>query len=365
MRILILNFRDLDHPGAGGAEFFTEEIGRRLVQYGNEVTLFTSEFEGCEPQLNRSGMNIIRQGGKYSVYRRGREFVKQHLSEFDILVDEINTVPFQLSKAAKGSPVMVLIHQLAREVWFHETWFPLSLIGYLALEPFWLKKYRSNPTITVSESTKEDLQEMGFKNVYVVRNGVNATPLNELPSKSDHPVLVFLGRVVSSKHPDHAIKTFLKVRRQFPTAELWVLGDGYLRRKLERRHIDGVTFYGYVSAEEKFDLLKQAHVILCPSVREGWGTSVIEANAMGTPAIGYAVPGLKDSIVDGVTGVLVEPGNIDAMAQATSRILTDSEVAKKLATSALNWSRRFNWDDSAKAFHSFLQSTLNPEAKSG
>src|SRR5207249_3609877 len=152
---------------------------------------------------------------------------------------------------------------------------------------------------------------------------------------------------------------------QFPTAELWVLGDGYLRRKLEQRHIDGVTFHGYISAEEKFDLLKQAHVILCPSVREGWGTSVIEANAIGTPAIGYAVPGLKDSIVDGVTGVLVEPGNIDAMAQATSRILTDSEVAKKLATSALNWSRRFNWDDSAKVFHSFLQSTLKPEEESG
>src|SRR5438093_4550590 len=118
MRILILNFRDLDLPGAGGAEFFTEEIGRRLVQYGNEVTLFTSQFEGSEPKSYRSGMSIIRQGGKYSVYRKGREFVKQHLSEFDIFVDEINTIPFQVSKVSKDKPVMALIHQLAREVWY-------------------------------------------------------------------------------------------------------------------------------------------------------------------------------------------------------------------------------------------------------
>jgi len=356
MRILILNFRDLDHPGAGGAEFFTEEIGRRLVQYGNEVTLFTSQFEGSEPKSYRSGMSIIRQGGKYSVYRKGREFVKQHLSEFDIFVDEINTIPFQVSKVSKDKPVMALIHQLAREVWYHETWFPLSAIGYHVLEPLWLRQYREVPTVTVSESTRSDLLQLGFKDVHIVRNGLGVEPLQALPTKADHPVLIFVGRMVSSKQPDHALEAFLKVRESFPKVELWILGDGYLRPALQKAGIDGVRLFGHVSREKKFELLRQAHIILLPSVREGWGTSVIEANAMATPAVGYAVPGLRDSIIDGTTGLLVKPNDPSGLAQAVCRILGDVDLTRKLSFGALNWSRRFDWDHSAAEFDSLIQS---------
>ena len=124
---MFLNFRDLSHPAAGGAEVFTEEVGKRLAKFGNDVTIFTSAFDGCEPETFRSGMRFLRKGGKYTVYREAREYVKQHSSEFDIIIDEINTIPFRIPQITKNRPVVALIHQLAREVWFHETKFPISL----------------------------------------------------------------------------------------------------------------------------------------------------------------------------------------------------------------------------------------------
>ena len=356
MRILILNFRDLAHAAAGGAEVFTEEIGKRLVQFGNNVTIFSSAFDGCEPISYRSGIKIVRKGGKYSVYRKARKFLKENFSEFDLVVDEINTVPFQAYKVAKGKPLVTLIHQLAREIWYHETWFPLNVIGYHALESFWLRQYREIPTITVSESTKSDLLQLGFKDVHIIRNGIGVEPLREPPVKPDRPILIFVGRMVSSKQPDHALKAYVLVKERFPDAELWVLGDGYLRPRLQKQNADGVRFFGHVSGEEKFELLRQAHVMLSPSVREGWGVSVIEANAMATPAIGYAVPGLRDSIVDGTTGVLVQPNNPSGLAKAACQVLDDADLRQKLSLGALDWARHFSWDSSATEFNSLLLS---------
>lgn len=356
LKILILNFRDLAHPGAGGAEVFTEEISKRLVRYGNEVTIFTSAFDGSERESIRSGIKIVRDGGRYSVYRKGRRFVKRHGAEFDLIIDEINTIPFQISKIA-NRPVVALIHQLAREVWFHETWFPLSAFGYFVLEDFWLGKYRKNPTITVSESTRNDLLELGFTEVNIVRNGIGVAPLDAIPEKCTHPVLIFVGRMVSSKHPDHAVRAFSEVKRRFPNAELWILGNGYLKTKLERHNIGGVKFLGHVSDNEKYEMLRRSHVLLSPSVREGWGATVLEANAMGTPAVGYDVHGLRDSIINGKTGLLVEPNDPSALAQGACQILADNQLAQRLSQAALDWSRRFNWDESAMQFLSFLAST--------
>src|SRR2546428_280800 len=355
MRILILNFRDLSNPVAGGAEVFTEEIAVRLAEFGNEVTLFTSAFDGCEQETFRSGLRIIRKGGKYSVYNRGRAFAKKNLSDFDIIVDEINTVPFHAPKIARGKPVVALIHQLAREIWFYEARFPLSLVGYFALEPLWLREYRNIPTITVSNSTKADLLTRGFRHVDVVHNGISVPPIEERPKKESQPVLIFLGRLVRSKRPDHAILAFRLIKSSFPAAQLWIVGDGYMRRKLEAMQTGGVTFFGRLTNEEKFRLLKKSHLLIAPSVREGWGTSVIEANAMGTPAIGYRVPGLTESVVENVTGVLVEPGNYKGLSIATTNLLTDLSRLENMSMNAIEWSKTFTWDRAAKDFFESIQ----------
>ncbi len=306
------------------------------------------------PEENRFGMRVIRQGGKYSVYTRARQYVKSHLSEFDVIVDEINTVPFRIPKVAKGKPVLALIHQLAREIWFYETRFPMSLLGYFALEPLWLRGYKRIPTVTVSDSTKNDLFELGFEQVHLVSNGITTIPVQNPPRKESNPVLIFVGRLVNCKLPQHALAAFKKIRMTLPESELWVLGDGYLRNRLEREKVRGVRFFGRVNDDKKYELLRRAHVLLAPSVREGWGISVIEANASGTPAVGYAVPGLRDSIRDGKTGYLVTPFDVDGMAKAALSILCDENLRKSFSQNGLEWSRTFSWDASAKSFFSIL-----------
>jgi glycosyltransferase involved in cell wall biosynthesis len=358
LRILFLTWRDLANPLAGGAEVFTFEIARRLVSYGNEVTVFASEFKGCELQTHVQGIKTIRQGGKYSVYKKARGFLQRNISEFDVVVDEINTVPFRSQRVSKGKPVIALIHQLAREVWFYETRFPLNLLGYFVLEPFWLGEYKRVPTITVSESTRKDLQSLSFRRVHVIHNGISKRPLTEPPLKDETPVLIFVGRLVRSKLPNHAIAAFRLVKNTLPDAQLWILGNGYMRAKLEKESPSGVTFFGRVSDEEKFELLKRAHLLLAPSVREGWGISVIEANAMGTPAIGYAVPGLIDSIVNGVTGFLTPALDPVALSESAKVLLSNTSQAHELSMNALEWSKRFNWEDSGKQFQDVLQSSL-------
>jgi glycosyltransferase involved in cell wall biosynthesis len=346
----------MSHPGAGGAEVFTEEVGKRLVDFGNEVTIFTSAFNRCEHETLRSGMRILRKGGKYGVYAEGRDYVKRHISEFDVIVDEINTIPFQIPKVVKNKPIIALIHQLAREIWFYETRFPISVLGYFALEPLWLRQYRRVPTITVSNSTKTDLIRRGFQRVQVIHNGIKIQPLAEIPRKAPEPILIFVGRLVRSKRPNDAISAFKYVKDRFADAQLWILGDGYMRRKLDRG-TKGIRFFGRVDDLEKFELLKKAHVLLVPSVREGWGVSVIEANAMGTPAVGYAVPGLRDSISDEVTGLLVKSKSPKALADGANRLLSDTSTRRKLSTASLEWARGFSWDEAAKQFDLFLKNS--------
>jgi glycosyltransferase involved in cell wall biosynthesis len=302
-------------------------------------------------------MRVLREGGKYGVYSRARNYLKQHESEFDVVVDEINTVPFRAYNIVKARPVVALIHQLAREVWFYETRFPINFLGRFLLEPFWLKGYRHIPTVTVSDSTKRDLLHLGFQRVQVIHNGIGMTPLEKPAPKESYPVMIFVGRLVRSKRPDHAIAAFKLIKTLRPDAELWILGDGYLRAKLERNTTKGVKFFGRVSDEEKFRLLRKAHVLLAPSVREGWGISIIEANAAGTPAVGYATQGLQDSIIDGVTGSLVQPMNYKSLAAAAERVLCELPLAEKFSRNALEWSKTFTWDSAAKEFYQFLEST--------
>jgi glycosyltransferase involved in cell wall biosynthesis len=171
--------------------------------------------------------------------------------------------------------------------------------------------------------------------------------------------MIYLGRLVRSKLPGHAIQAFKRVRSKFPEAELWVVGDGYLRHELERNAPEGVRFFGRINDEDKFDLLQRAHVLMMPSVREGWGISVLEANAAGTPAVGYDVPGLRDSIVDGITGLLVPASDIKALSEAAVTLLSDRSTWQTMSTNALEWSRKFSWDDAAEGFQSFLKDAAN------
>jgi len=350
MNILIYNWRDMKNPAAGGAEVVTHEIAKRLVLKGHNITLFTAAFTGCKKNETIDGVEIIRSGNRYTVYLKAPQYYKKHAGEFDVVVDEINTRPFMTPKFVKdGTPIIALIHQLAREFWFYEMPFPISWIGHHILEDRWLKNYVDIPTLTVSQSTKNDLYNLGFKNITIIPEGINFKPMLGIPDKEKEPTLIFVGRMGHAKRSDHVVKAFTNIKQRIPDAKLWMVGDGAMRKELEDNKPDGVTFFGYVDGNKKRELMSKAHAILVPGVREGWGLIVTEANAMGTPAIGYNIHGLRDSIRDGETGLLCD-GNPESMADTAIGLLNDEALRMRLSGNALEWAGEFDWDKSAEEF---------------
>jgi glycosyltransferase involved in cell wall biosynthesis len=347
----------------GGAEVFTREVTKRMVEQGHEITLFTSEFPNCKKEEVVDDVRIVRSGGRYTVYWEAKKhYVKRFSKEgYDVVIDEINTRPFFTQKFVNnGEKIVALIHQLAREYWFYETPFPINYIGYYFVEDRWLKSYVNVPTVTVSESTRQDLLKLGFRKVFVVPEGLNFTPLSEVPEKEEYPVVVYAGRLKRAKRLDHAIRAFKIVKEEIPNAELWVIGDGPYKKDLEKIAVDGVKFFGGLSNEHRRRLLARAWVLVNPSVREGFGLNVLEANALGTPCVAYDVAGLTDSIIDGRTGLLVkENGNVEKLSKAIIRILEDETLRKTLSVNALEYSENFNWDRTAQEFEKILKEAVN------
>jgi len=360
LRILWMNWKCIKHPEAGGAEIYTHEVAKRLVKMGHEVTLLTSSFPGAKSKEIIDGYTVLRAGNRFTVYIRAREiYEKMFKGKVDVVIDEINTLPFFTVKYVREN-VVALIHQLAREYWFYETPLPLSIIGYF-LEPRYLKLYRKYPTITVSNSTKEDLKRLGFENIYIVPPGVSLKPLSSIPVKNKEPTIIFIGRLKKAKRPQHVIKAFNILRRKIKNAKLWIVGRGPLETKLFRitrkLHLENsVKFWGRVDDKTKLDLLRKSHVLMNTSIREGWGLVVLEAYTQATPVVAYNVAGLRDSVKHLKTGILVEPGNINMLAEAITFLLTNRELWLKMASNSLKTVKTYTWDRVKDSFSKILSS---------
>jgi glycosyltransferase involved in cell wall biosynthesis len=306
------------------------------------------------------------RGGRQSTvhWHAFRRYRSRLAGQYDVVIDQINTIPF-LTPLWSDIPVVMFIHQLAREVWWYESMFPVSAVGYL-VEPLYLRLYRKVPVVTVSQSTAADLRKLGFKSsITVIPEGVGLIPSLSATKQTD-PHFLYVGRLAPSKRIDHilqAMTLFLKARG---TGILWLAGsgsDGYQRSlvKLARRLgiEDRVVFWGHVADAEKYRLMTEAHALLMTSVREGWGLVVTEANACGTPAVVYDVPGLRDSVRDGLTGLIVPPLPAQ-LADAMIRLTTDSRLYAALSSEARRWSRTLSFDEASRKFGEVLEDVTKP-----
>lgn len=355
LRILIFNLRDRANPEGGGAEVFTHEVAKCWVAGGHEVTLVSSLFRDASQREVIDGVTVIRMGNPVTVYPLAKRYYKEKLrGRFDVVIDEYTCRPFMTPRFVR-EPLVFLVNELAGEKYGHVLPPVLSHLFQWWIEPLWMRRYRSFPTVTISLSTQKDLEELGFSDIAIVPMGVGFEPVVEIPAKEDVPTLLFVGLLKETNLADHAIEAFRLVCRVFPHARLWIAGRGPELPRLKRLAGDmDVTFLGYVSEEEKIRRMQRAHLLLMPAVREGWGLVVTEANACGTPAIGYDVPGLRDSIRDGQTGCLVQP-DPEAMAQGTIMLLGDAGLRTVHAGRALAWSRTLTWDRTAEKFIAVLE----------
>lgn len=354
MRILWLNWRDIKNPESGGAEVLTQEISSRLAKKGHEITLFTAAFKGSTTHENIDNVRIVRDGGKFTVYEKAKKYYNRNKCNFDLVIDEINVKPFLTPKYVKNLPIVALIHQISPEQFTYELPFPIGIIGRYILEKRWLSTYKDILTVTVSESTRNSLRNLGFRNLTVIKEGLSITPISQPQKKEEKPTITFIGRLKKHKLPDHAVLAFKKIKEKIPDSQMYVIGDGYLMNKLKQLRIEGVTYFGYISNKEKYRLLSQSHLVLVPAIREGWGLVVVESNAMGVPVIAYTVPGLIDSVQNGVNGLLVKSNSPNELADAAISLIMNPRKLEQLSKSSIEYSKQFDWDNTTTEFEEIL-----------
>ena len=364
MRLLLCNWRDRTHPASGGAEVYTHELLKRWASAGHTVTQFASAIPGEPNRVIVDNVEIIRGGrGRLGVYDAARRWYESAgRGSFDLIIDEVNTRPFFCHEWAGDTPTVALIHQVAREIWFSEFWWPLASVGRWWLEPRWLSRYRYVPTLTISESSARSLRSYGLQRVVVAPVGIHRSPVIDLTDRESRPTVVFVGRLAANKRPDHAVEAFARVLERIPDAQMWVIGSGAMNNELRRAAPPNVEFFGNVSNERKYELMARADVLVVTSVREGWGLVVDEAASVGTPTIGYDVDGLRDSVM-AADGTLVVP-HPESLAAAVTRHL--ARIGRRHRP-ALIERETLGWDHVAEEVFSLMSdmSGTNQPARSG
>jgi len=351
-RVSMLAWRDLDDPEAGGSELHASTIAALWAEAGIEVTMRTSYAAG-HPQISwRGGYRVIRKAGRYLVFPRAAfsEMMGWHGAR-DGLVEIWNGMPF-FSPLWGTGPRVTWLHHIHAEMWKMTLPPRLAAVGNAIESRVAPKIYRRTPVVTLSESSKTELvDELGFApgRVHVVPPGIDRrfTPGGE---KSPTPLVAAVGRLVPVKQFDALVRALLDVKADLPELEAVIVGEGYLREDLgalvrEARAEDWIHLPGRLRDEELVDLYGRAWVVASASRREGWGMTITEAAACGTPAVVTRIAGHTDAVEHGVTGLLVD--STEDLSGALRRLLGDPGLRSQMSDAATTRAARFTWEATA------------------
>lgn len=341
MRILWCTWKDLAHPSAGGAERYTHAVASRLAARGHEVQLCTAGTGPVTVEVV-DGVEIRRRGGPLvGAYRQARlHYERTHAERpWDLIVDEINTRPFNAPLWSMSTPVLALCYQLAAEVWHHEAPLPLAAVGRWVLEPWWWTRYRRTTVATISASSAESLAAHGVRDVRVLPVGGDF-PARPDVARASVPTVAFVGRMSAMKRPLDALAAHELLLERRPGARLWFLGGGPDLDAVRRAAagVAGVEVLGHVDEATKAARVAEAWALVATSVREGWGLVVSEAAAMGTYSVAYRVPGLVDS-VGAAGGVLCDPDPASLATALDDHLDRFAASAGPATTGTTSWDR--------------------------
>jgi glycosyltransferase involved in cell wall biosynthesis len=388
MKILWFTWKDRSHPRSGGAEVVNEEIGKRLARDGHEVIFLVAGFEAAKPEETRDGYKIIRLGNNFTVYWEVYKYYKKNFKGWaDVVIEEVNTVPFFTKlyvhpvKSTEGGAEqfnrvkekrVYLFYQLCREIWFYQMSFPLNILGYLS-EPLYLRMLASDKNLTQilteSESTKKDLARYGFdeKKISVFPIATHIYPVANLSAiaKYDKPTLLSLGAIREMKRTAHQIRAFEIAKKSIPDLQMKIAGDAsslygkeILKMIAASLYKNDIEYLGKVNIEQKIELMQKSHIISVTSVKEGWGLIVTEANSQGTPAVVYDVDGLRDSVRNGETGIIVAKNTPEDLAEGIISLLRDPEKYARIRRNAWQWSQEFDFEKSYTSVINKLKEAL-------
>jgi glycosyltransferase involved in cell wall biosynthesis len=343
----------MKNPDAGGAEVHLHEILKGIVGRGHRATLVCSNFDGGSEEDEYDGIRVIRKGKWFNANYVIPMFLRKYLHDhdFDLIVEDVNKIPFFLPAFTRTRVLVVVPHLFGLSV-FRET-NPLFAAYVYAWEKFIPFVYQSCNFVAISPSTKEDLVERGIPHtkIDVVLCGLDHDTyrLMDGVERYENPTIVHFGRIRKYKSVDTVIKAFRLVKRRIPEARLLIVGDGPEKGNLENlaRSLglgETVRFTGAVSTPELVEILNRSHLFVNASAKEGWGLTVVEANACGLPVIASNRPGLKDSLKDGLTGYLVDYGDVEGFAEKAFLLLSDEDLWRRMSESAVSVAAGLRWE---------------------
>jgi glycosyltransferase involved in cell wall biosynthesis len=365
VRILVVNWNDRENPNGGGAEVHLHEIFGRIASQGHRVDLLASGWPGSAPRAYIDGIDIHRVGTRYSFQFNARRYFQERLAgnRYDVLIEDLNKIPLYTPRW-KGPKVVGLVHHLFGTTIFREAPPHMAAAVWIAERGIPLV-YKGVPFEAVSESTADDLAARGIprKSVRVIYNGMDTeffTPGGGV-ARSPSPLFAYVGRLKRYKGVDLILQAFSSLNR--PDAQLAIAGAGDYREHLEELSgalgiSDRVRFLGFISSEEKRDLLRRAWASVFASPKEGWGLTNLETQACGTPVVASDSPGLRESLLPDKTGFLVPHGDIEALASAMRRFADAPQLVQSMGTAGRRFAERFTWDRSAQDTLDHLQQVI-------
>ncbi len=362
MKLLVINWQDWKNSLGGGAEVYLYEIFSRILKKGHEITLLVSRPEGSPRYENLEGFEVYRIGRRnnfnFVVPAAVRSLLRHH--QYDLIVDDLNKIPFYTPAFIKKRHFGLMMHLFRKDI-YKEVGF-IRATYVLLTETLISLFYRNTPFAVLSESSKQDLIKLGLKdkNISIVYCGIDRNKFKLAEGRKKFGTILYMGRLKRYKSVHHLIKgipILLKRRKDF---KVIIAGDGDARAELvslvKSENIQPWVEFKYdVSEEEKVALYQQAWLLVQPSVKEGWGLTVIEAGACGTPSIAARSPGLIESVKDGETGILYPYGDIRRMVDGIDRLLTDQKKWREFSRAAIKWADQFSWEKSAAILESILK----------
>jgi glycosyltransferase involved in cell wall biosynthesis len=363
LRILVLNWQDLANPASGGAETHLHETFGRLAARGHEVHLLVSGFRGARALAEGDGMRIHRTGGRHTFSLAAPRYFRRHLASipWDVVIEDLNKVPL-FAPLWIPRPLVLLVHHLFGATAFREASPPVAAATWLLERPL-PRVYRGLPVQAVSESTAADLVARGLRrgDVEVIHNGVDLAYLTPGPpgARLPEPTFLYLGRLKRYKRVDLVLEAVALLRDRGVGVQLRIAGRGDDERRLHAvvraLGLGGrVTFEGFVTEERKRELLRGCWATVLASPKEGWGITNVEAAACGTPAVAADAPGLRESVRDGVSGVLFPAGDAGALADALGRLASSPAGVEAMGTAARRFAGGFTWERTAERTEAHL-----------
>jgi glycosyltransferase involved in cell wall biosynthesis len=376
---LALNYRDITHPQAGGAEVHLHRIFGKLAELGHQVTLFTTNYKNSpfsilHSQLNKrapqreviDGIQIIRCGGDLLFPLNCMLKLPKLIKELkpDIIYEDLNKLPL-FSPFITKTPKLIQILHLWKSSIFKEASFPVALGVWLGekIIPF---VYKNCHFATISPSGKRELSELGIakEKISVIYCGAKSEYLEAEKTRDKSLYFLWLGRFRKYKGVWVALEAFRIFAKKHPDAKLLFAGSGpeeaKMKAKAKRWGLeDKVEFLGVVSEEKKIKLMSKALGLLQTSYKEGWGLTVIEAAACGTASVASNVSGLCDSVKDGETGLLFKAGDAADCAQKMEILYKNEVLRQTMETAAKSYAASFSWETAAKETLFLMQEIIN------